>query len=119
MKIINAVAFAAFIAQVQAFGPAQPLTGATSSITNTGIGPNAVSMRVNIGDARKRSRIVNLLKNGPTPLTKEQVQTELLTDKVSQEIASCSWDVQKALVRKIQVAAYQYELDVPEGFGVA
>jgi len=117
MKIINAVAFAAFIAQVQAFGPAQPLTGG-ASITNTGTGPNTVSMRVNIGDARKRSRIVNLLKQGPTPLTKAQVQTELLTDHVSQEIASCSWDVQKALVRKIQVAAYQYDLDVPEGFGV-
>jgi len=84
MKIINAVAFAAFIAQVQAFGPAQPLTGG-ASITNTGTGPNTVSMRVNIGDARKRSRIVNLLKQGPTPLTKAQVQTELLTDHVSQE----------------------------------
>ena len=116
MKIINAVAFAAFIAQVQAFGPAQPLNGGVALVTNNG--RDSLSMRVNIGDARKRSRIVNLLKQGPTPLTKAQVQTELLTDHVSQEIASCSWDVQKALVRKIQVAAYQYELDVPEGFGV-
>lgn len=115
MQIINTVAFAAFLlaasstTQVaEAFGPAQPLNNA---VTNNG---SSMSMRINIGDQRKRSRITKIIESGPT---KEVVEAQLLDANTSNDLQGCSWKVQKALLRKIRVQAFKYDLEVPDGFG--
>ena len=109
MKIVSSLAFAAFMASsTEAFGPAQPLNGAVQN-------GSSVSMRVNIGDKARRSRIVAVLDSNPT---KEVVENELLSEYYSDTVKQCSWKLRKAMLRKIKGQAERYDLPWDDSFGV-
>jgi len=111
MKIVSSLAFAAFMASsTEAFGPAQPLKGAVQN----GSG-NGVTMKVNIGDRKRRSNICAILDANPT---KEIVETELLSDMTSDMVKKCNWKLRKAMIRKIKGQAERYEIDMDASFGV-
>jgi len=112
MKIVTSIAFGAFFAAagIDAFGSVQPLNGAVSNGSEM-----LASMRYNIGDKRRHSRIVNVIDSKPT---KEVVQSQLLNDKTSEQLKECNWKVRKTLMRKIGEEAQKHDLTIPEGFGI-
>mmetsp|Transcript_7759 Transcript_7759/g.15137 ORF Transcript_7759/g.15137 Transcript_7759/m.15137 type:complete len:87 (+) Transcript_7759:135-395(+) len=83
MKIVSSLAFAAFlVSTTEAFGPAQPLKGAVSNGA-----ANGMSMRVNIGDTGRRSKICQIVDANPT---KEIVEQELLSEATSKTATGSS-----------------------------
>ncbi len=109
MKIVSSLAFAAFMASsTEAFGPAQPLKGAVQN-------GSGVTMKVNIGDKVRRSRICEVLDANPT---KEIVETELLSDFTSEQVKKCNWKLRKAMIRKIKGQAERYDIPWDASFGV-
>jgi hypothetical protein len=108
MKIASSLAFAAVLASTEAFGPAQPLKGAVQN-------GSGLSMKVNIGDKARRSRICAILDANPT---KEIVETELLSDFMSEQVKKCNWKLRKAMIRKIKSQAERYDLPVDASFGL-
>jgi hypothetical protein len=110
MKIVSTLAFAAFMASTtEAFGPAQPLKGAVQNGA-----ANGMTMRVNIGDHVRRTKICAILDANPT---KEIVESELLSDASSEMLKTCQWKVRKAMIRKIKAQAARYEIPVDSSFG--
>ena len=113
MKIVSSLAFAAFMATTtEAFGPAQPLSG---PVVQNGAGADGMTMKVNIGDKARRSRICAVLDANPT---KEIVETELLSDYSSEQVKKCNWKLRKAMIRKIKKQAERYDIAVDPSFGV-
>lgn len=111
MKIVSSLAFAAFLATANAFGPSQPLKGAVVSNGSSG----GMSMRINIGNRIVQGRIIDVIGNNPT---KEQVESELLDTKTGDQIAQTNWKLRTTLLRKVRKQADRYELSLPDGFGV-
>eukprot|EP00537_Pseudo-nitzschia_pungens_P011218 CAMPEP_0172390984 /NCGR_PEP_ID=MMETSP1061-20121228/7508_1 /TAXON_ID=37318 /ORGANISM="Pseudo-nitzschia pungens, Strain cf. pungens" /LENGTH=490 /DNA_ID=CAMNT_0013121501 /DNA_START=51 /DNA_END=1523 /DNA_ORIENTATION=+ len=111
MKIVSSLAFAAFLATSEAFGPAQPLKGAVSNGA-----ANGMSMRYGIADQGRRSLISEIIDANPT---KEVVEQELLSDATSELVKKANWKLRKALTRKIRKQAARYEIEVDSSFGKA
>ena len=111
MKIVSSLAFAAFMASsTEAFGPAQPLKGAVQN----GVA-NGMTMYTNIGDRKRRSHFCAILDANPT---KEQVQSELLSEYASEQVKKCQWKLRKSMIRKIKKQADRYDLPWDYSFGV-
>ena len=108
MKIVSSLAFAAFLATADAFGPSQPVRGGVSN-------GSSMSMRINIGNRIVQGRIIDVIGKNPT---KEQVESELLDTKTGDQIAQSNWKLRTTLLRKVQKQADRYELTLPDGFGV-
>ena len=111
MKIVSSLAFAAFMASsTEAFGPAQPLNGAVQNGS-----ANGVTMKVNIGDRKRRTSICEVLDANPT---KEIVESELLSDFRSEQVKNCNWKLRTSMIRKIKGQAERYDLPWDPSFGV-
>jgi len=108
MKIVSSLAFAAFLATTEAFGPAQPLKGAVQNGATS-------TMYVNIGDRKRRSAVCEILDANPT---KEIVETQLLSDDMSEMVKKCNWKLRNSMIRKIRDQAARYEIPFDSSFGV-
>ncbi|VEU40884.1 unnamed protein product [Pseudo-nitzschia multistriata] len=111
MKIVSSLAFAAFLATTEAFGPAQPLKGVVSNGA-----ANGMTMRYGIKDQALRGRVCAIVDANPT---KEIVEEELLSDSMSEAIKGANWKLRKALIRKVTNQAARYDVAVDPAFGKA
>jgi len=110
MKLIQSLALAAFLHSVDAFGPAKPLYGVQNQGTMT--------MRVNIADQARGSRLKNILKETGIADTKEAVEQRLVTPEVSKMVERSNWKRRKVMLRKIRNQAQKFDVELGPGFGV-
>jgi len=94
--------------------------GATSAVAfgPSTFGRSQVSMRVGTFDKARRqkfNKILNEVKENPT---KEVIQDTLLATDTGDLIEKCNWKLRKAMIRKVNDMASEFNVDVDDGFGV-
>jgi len=75
-------------------------------------------MRVGTYDMKRRSKFKKILNEVRENPTKEAVQTNLLSTETGDLIEKCNWKLRKAMIRKVNEMAAEFDVDVADGFGV-
>jgi len=75
-------------------------------------------MRVGTYDMTRRSKFKKILNEVRENPTKEAVQTNLISTETGDLIEKCNWKLRKAMIRKVNEMAAEFDVDVADGFGV-
>lgn len=106
MKLSTTIVFASLLAASDAFG--------TSTFGRQG----QMTMRFSTYDLKRRQKFNNILAEVKANPSKATVDTVLLSSDTSELIQKCNWKLRKAMIRKVNNLAEEFEGVVADDFGV-
>jgi hypothetical protein len=77
-----------------------------------------MSMRTNTYDLVRRQKFNNILSTVKENPSKEVVETVLLSSDTNDLIVKCNWKLRKAMIRKVNDLAAEFDGVVADDFGV-
>lgn len=75
-------------------------------------------MRYGTFDQKRRQKFKKILSEVKENPTKEACETKVISTETGDLIEKCNWKLRKAMIRKVNDMAAEFDLDVSDGFGV-
>lgn len=118
MKLINALALSLFLASAEAFGPSTPVSGNAFGVSSSVGKKNDMTMRVGMGDMKRKQKINDILKTSGNANSKEAVEQHLLSAETGAMVEKSNWKLRKSMLRKIRAQANRFGVEVDPAFGL-